>query len=442
MNSFDKVFCHARVFLKTGLYDCDVAIKDGKIAKISKLTAQEKSQSAQLIDCQGLTILPGIIDDQVHFRDPGLTHKEDFSSGSRAAALGGITTFLDMPNTSPSTSTIALAQEKLAIAAEKSFVNYGIYIGATKDNIEELKACEKIPGIVGIKIFFGSSTGNLLLNDIDAIRRIFQECHLPIAIHSEDETVLQNNIKIKEMAKSALEHPRWRDVESALSSTLKLVNLARECQRRIHILHITTSEEIELLARHKDLISVEVTPQHLCLSSPECYEKLGTLAQMNPPIREKHHQMALWQGIKNGVVDVLGSDHAPHTLEEKNKGYPNSPSGMPGVQTMLPIMLNFVSQNKLSLFSMVRLLSENPARIFGLHGKGELYVGADADLTIVDLQKKWIITPSQMAYKCGWTPFTGMEIQGMPLFTVVNGEVIMRESEIVGQLKGKAVWNQ
>lgn len=404
----------------------DVLIENGVIVEVG----QVRRSASQVIEAEGLHVLPGIMDSQVHFREPGLTHKEDIESGSKCAALGGVTSFFEMPNTNPSTTTISALQHKIDIAQRRSRVNFGFFIGATDSNLEELIASQSIEHCVGIKIFLGSSTGSLLLNDQKKLREIFLKTKCPIAIHSENEDVLLRRMEIKNSATSAVSHPDWRNVESALSSTKMIVGLARETNRKIHILHISSKEEIEFLTAHKDLVTVEVLPQHLTLFSPDCYERLGNFAQMNPPIRTKDHQDGLWQGVLNEVVDVIGSDHAPHTIEEKERPYPHSPSGMPGVQTMVPIMLNHVNEGRLSLERFVHMASTRPAQIYGKN-KGRIGVGADGDLTIVSMNKNHTITNGEQATKSGWTPFAGKVVKGMPVYTIVMGHLVMANGQLL-----------
>ena len=376
------------VYSSKGSRSVDVFIKDGKIAKVGEnLAADELYKDVQKYDASGKYVLPGVIDSQVHFREPGLTHKEGIETGSRSAALGGITTFFEMPNTSPSTTTDLRIKEKVDIAKKKSYTNFGFFMGATGDNLDELKKIPEVEGCCGIKIFLGSSTGSLLLYDKDKLFEIFKNTTSPIAVHSENEEMLNARKHIRDAATTAHDHPVWRSEEVAFSSTKMVVELAESAERKIHVLHISSKKEIEYLADHKKYISVEVLPQHLTLTAPECYDELGTYAQMNPPIRGIEHKEALWQGIANGTVDVIGSDHAPHTKEEKDQGYPKSPSGMPGTQTIFPVMLNHVSDGKLTLEKLIELMCETPAKMYGMN-KGFVEAGKDADFTIVDPEKE------------------------------------------------------
>jgi len=421
---------NAQVWSGKGDVRADVLVDGGKIVALG--TSLETSYSdVEAIDLSGKWLFPGVIDSQVHFREPGLIHKEDIATGSKAALLGGVTTFLEMPNTTPPTTSIAALGEKLAIAQKTSYVNYGFFIGATADNLHELKEARHQEGCCGIKIFLGSSTGDLLLYDEFVLREIFLQTDLPISIHSEDEERLRERVHLRDQGRHPEDHLVWRDEEVALRSTKMIVELARRCQRKIHMLHISSKSEIEFLDWHKDIVTVEVTPQHLTLAAPECYNDLGSLAQMNPPIRSAEHREALWQGVKKEVVDVIGSDHAPHTLEEKSKPYPASPSGMPGVQTLLPVMLHHLDQGRLSVPHLVSLLCERPAQIFSLANKGYIRPGYDADITIVDPCAEYVITHASMASKTGWTPYDGLKVKGGVWGVIVGGEVAMMDGKVV-----------
>lgn len=423
----DLIIQDAHCVLPEGIQVLDVGVSAGKIATLGDL----KTQSApQIIHGRGRYLIPGVIDSQVHFREPGATHKEDLETGSRGALLGGVTTFLEMPNTNPPTVNAQRIAEKVELAKQKCGAHFGFFMGATAHNLEDLKQAKDLPHCCGIKIFLGSSTGDLLLHDEKVLEKIFSQTEGVIAIHSEDESLLQKNLPIYQNATSPQDHPKWRSVEVALRSTERIISLARAAERKIHILHISTQEEMEFLAEHKDICTVEVTPQHLTLKAPECYEKWGTYAQMNPPIREKRHQKALWKGIAQGTVDIIGSDHAPHTRQEKEVGYPGAPSGIPGVQTTLPIMLNHRAEGKISLEKIVELLCSNPAKLYSLSRKGAIRVGFDADLTLLDLEKKVTLTHAMMATRSGYTPFHGTTVCGFPTHTVVGGKIAMENQKL------------
>lgn len=405
----------------------DIAVRGGKIAAIGDVG----SKAAAIIDCKGLHILPGVIDTQVHFREPGNEHKEDLRTGTMAAAAGGVTAIFEMPNTSPLTTTPEAMADKMIRAAGRSFVDYAFYMGGTADNAVNLAEWENMPGVCGIKIFMGASTGALLSATDDEVDAILRHGKRVVAIHAEDEMMMNENKKtILGDSHDVSMHPKWRSAESCLSATKRVLNLARAARRRIHVLHITTAQEMELLAQNRDIASVEVLPNHLTLLAPECYERLGAFAQQNPPIREKDHQDALWRAIREGVVDIIGSDHAPHTREEKGKEYPATPSGTPGVQTLVPVMLNHVNEGRLTLERFVDLVCSGPQRIHQVANKGRIARGYDADFTVVDMRARKTIANAQQKSKCGWTPFDGMKVTGWPVMTVVRGHVVMRDGDI------------
>jgi dihydroorotase len=423
-------------FLKMETVKLDVGIKDSKIVAINSTLIADTQET---IDLQGLNLLPGVIDSQVHFREPGLTHKEDLETGTRAAVLGGVTAVFEMPNTTPSTTTRESFQEKLNLAANRAHCDYAFYMGAANDNAEKLSELELLPHCSGVKIFLGASFGNLLVDQDDVFERVVKNGRRRLTIHSEDEQRLKERKIIALEAGNVSVHHLWRDEESALISTKKSVQLAKKYNRPIHILHVSSAEEMEYLSGHKDIATVEILPQFLTLSAPECYERLGTLAQQNPPIRDKRHLEFLWKAVTNNTVDVIGSDHAPHTLEEKAKPYPQSPSGFPGVQTLVPIMLDHVAKGRISLEHFVKLVTENPRKVFGVKNKGRIEIGYDADFTVVDLKKEKVITNKWIASKCGYTPFDGMRVRGWPVITIVRGQIVMREDQVINPHKGKAV---
>jgi dihydroorotase len=419
----------------SGLVEADIAIADGKIAAIGRIDLPADT----VLDAKGLHVLPGVIDSQVHFREPGLTHKEDLATGTAGAALGGVTAIFEMPNTNPNTATAEALAEKLSLAEARVRCDVAFFVGATTENAETLGELERLPGAAGIKIFMGSSTGTLLVADDETLLRALGNGTRRVAIHSEDEYRLrERHALVKDGADPAM-HPVWRDVETATRATQRVMKLARQAKRRVHILHVTTAEEVPILAANKDLVTMEVTPQHLTLAAPDCYRELGAFAQMNPPIREMRHREALWQAVRDGIVDVIGSDHAPHTKDEKARPYPQSPSGMPGVQTLLPLMLDHMNAGRLTLERLVDLTSAGPARIYNVAGKGRIAVGYDGDLSIVDLKAKRTIESKQQATRCGWTPFDGRSVTGWPKATVVRGHVVMRDDELIGRPIGRPV---
>jgi dihydroorotase len=412
----------------------DVGLRDGRIAEIGDLS---RADAGERVDCRGLHILPGVIDTQVHFREPGLAHKEDLESGSRSAVLGGVTAVFEMPNTTPLTTGEAELADKVARGTGRMHCDFAFWVGGTHENASDLGALERLPGAAGVKVFMGSSTGSLLVADDDGVAAVLSHTRRRAAFHSEDEERL-NARKHLRVTGDPSSHPVWRDEETALRSTQRLLRIAREKRALIHVLHVTTAEEIALLSQHKDLASVEVTPNHLTLDD-EAYKRIGTLAQMNPPVRAARHRAALWEGLRQGVVDVIGSDHAPHTLEEKAQPYPNSPSGMTGVQTLVPLLLDAVNAGKLTLARFIDLTSAGPLRLFGMAGKGRVARGYDADLTIVDLKRRQTITNQWIASRVGWTPFDGMTVTGWPVGTYVRGAKVMWEGELVTPSTGRPI---
>ena len=412
----------------------DLAIAEGRIVGLGDIG---EFAAAGTLDCKGLHILPGVIDSQVHLREPGLEHKEDLESGGRAAVMGGVTSVFEMPNTKPLTVTEAALADKVRRATNRMYCDFAFYMGGTMENVNHLADFEKLPGCAGIKVFMGSSTGELLVEDDEGVARILAQSNRRAAFHSEDEFRLRQRLG-EQIPGDAASHPIWRDAEAARLCTERLIRIARKQRKRIHVLHVSTAEEMPLLAAAKDVATVEVTPHHLTLSSDD-YARLGTLLQMNPPVRSKDHQRAIWQALQSGIVDILGSDHAPHTLDEKSKPYPNSPSGMPGVQTLVPVMLDHVNKGRLTLERFVDLTSHGPARIFGIARKGRIAEGYDADLTIVDLKNKRRIENKWIESKCGWTPYDGYEVTGWPQGTFVRGRKVMWEDQILDKPEGQPI---
>lgn len=435
---YDILFTNGTCVLPAGIHDCDIALNDGRIAAIGSL---EQASAEERIDCSGLHILPGVIDSQVHFREPGMDHKETLRDGMRAAAAGGVTSIFEMPNTNPLTTGPDALQDKLDRAAAAPSVNYAFYFGGTAENAANLSEWENLAGVCGIKIFMGASTGHLLSETDDKVDAVLRHGRRVVAAHAEDEAIMRDNRAtiIDEDGDEVTKHPQWRSVESCLSATQRLVRIARAHGRPVHVLHITTAEEMSFLARNKDIASVEVLANHLTLHAPECYETLGTRAQQNPPIRDKTHQDALWRAIADGTVDILASDHAPHTWNEKDTQYPHSPSGTPGVQTLLPVMLNHVNEGRLSLMRLVDLLCHGPQRIHRIARKGRLAVGYDADLSIVDLKARHTIRNAHQYSRSGWTPYDGMQVTGKPVITVINGQQAMRDGALTGIENGRRI---
>ncbi len=433
-DSFDLVVAGGTTATPSGLVRADVGVRGGRIAALGEL---KNAKAAERIDAAGLHVLPGVIDTQVHFREPGNEHKEDLNTGTAGAVLGGVTCIFEMPNTKPPTLTEAALNDKLKRAEGRAWCDHAFFVGASASNVDSLADLELLPGCCGVKIFMGSSTGGLLVEDDATLERVLVSGYRRVAVHAEDEPRLKERKAIAENAKHPRAHPEWRDAESALIATRRLMALAEKTRRRVHVLHVTTAEEMALLAEHKTVATVEVTPQHLTLCGPDCYERLGTKAQMNPPIRDERHRAALWQAISDGVVDVIGSDHAPHTEEEKAQEYPKSPSGMPGVQTLLPLLLDHCAAGRLTLERVIDLTSSGPARIYGIAGKGRIALGYDADLTLVDLKAQREITDADTASRCGWTPFAGMKVKGWPMATILRGNIVMRDDELINDPLGQ-----
>ena len=433
--SYDLIVRGGEVVNHAGRARADIGVRDGRIVEIGDLG---QAAAGEAFDASGLTVLPGVIDTQVHFREPGLEWKEDLETGSRAAVMGGVVATFEMPNTQPNTTDAAALEDKLARARGRMHCDHAFYVGGTHENAHALGELERLPGCCGIKVFMGASTGTLLVADDAGVADVLRHVSRRATFHSEDEYRL---VERRSLAREGdwTSHPEVRDAESAIRSTRRLCGLARQLGKRIHVLHVSTAEEAEYLAGQKDVATVEFTPQHLTLEGPEAYVRLKGLAQMNPPIRDARHVAGLWRGLAQGVADVLGSDHAPHTLEEKARPYPASPSGMPGVQTLLPVMLTHVAAGRLSLERLVDLTSAGAQRVFGIAGKGRLAVGYDADLTVVDLKARRTLRHADMASRSGWTPFDGLEVTGWPIATIVRGRIVMREDEVVAPHLGKPV---
>ena len=430
----DLIIKNGSCYIDKDLKGQDIAVKDGKIIEIGKINAETK----ETFDAKNLIVLPGCIDTQTHFREPGSTDTEDLNSGSRAAIVGGITGVFEMPNTNPPTSNKIEFQKKLDLAKNRMYCNYAFYFGATADNASDLADLKNLEGCCGVKLFAGSSTGNLLVAKEDDIEKVFKNTSKVVSVHSEDEEVLNKNKKLIKNG-DVHSHPVWRSEECAISSTRRIVKIAERYKKKAHILHVTTKQEVDFLSQHKADITFEITPQHLTIYAPDCYDKLGSYAQMNPPIRDKSHYDRLWYAIKNNYNDTIGSDHAPHLKKNKEKTYPNSPSGMPGVQTLMPVMLNHINEGKLTLEQLINFVCENPVKIFGIKNKGFIKEGYDADFTIVDMNKKIIIKNEKIESKCGWSPFHDFEFKGTPVAAIIAGQIKMREGKIIGDPTGKPI---
>ncbi len=426
---------HARVLLPDETFQSvDVLLSDGKIAQIG---AEFSLEADRIIEADGLTLLPGVIDPQVHFREPGLEHKEDLATASSACAKGGVTSFLEMPNTRPLTITQETLDDKLARSAEKCRVNYGFFIGATADNLEVLN---QVNPVCGIKIFMGSSHGALLVDDEAVTERIFANGSRLIAVHAENQArIRQRREEFAPRYGEPAIHSEIQDAQAAMLATQLALKLSKKYQRRLHILHLSTGDEAELLRQDKPAwVTAEVTPQHLLLNT-EAYGKIGTLAQMNPPLRSAQDNAVLWQALLDGVIDFIATDHAPHTLEEKSKPYPNSPSGMPGVETSLPVMLTQAAQGRCSVAQVSHWMSTAVAKAYQIPNKGAIAPGYDADLVLVDLESYRPVTREDLLTKCGWSPFEGWELTGWPVVTIVGGQVVYENGQVDSEVRGQAL---
>ncbi|MDH3591845.1 MAG: dihydroorotase [Planctomycetota bacterium] len=417
-----------------GVATRDLFVSDGRFCEAAP-------EGATVIDAAGKLVFPGLIDTQVHFREPGLTHKEDLASGSLAAVAGGVTTFFEMPNTKPATTTPDALEDKLQRAAGRAWADHAFFIGATAENADRLDDWEHLPGCCGVKIFMGSSTGSLLVDDAAVVERILRGGQRPVAVHAEDEARLRERYAAVEVGSPYNIHPEVRDPQAALIATTRLLDLAEKTGRRVHVLHISTADEIALLRARdlKGLVTAEATPNHLFLEAPDCYNRFGSRAQMNPPVRDAHHRDAIRQGVVDGVITCIGSDHAPHTLEEKDKPYPTCPSGIPGVQTTLGLMLTAVRDGWLSLQDVARLTAAAPAAIYEIRNKGAIAAGHDADLTIVDPEITQPLPEQWLRSRAGYSPFCGVELAGWPVVTILRGEVVYRDHEPVGDPIGAPV---
>ncbi len=431
----DLIIKNGECYIDGKITKTNIGIQNGKISIIGDLNNE---QSKETVDASNLLVLPGCMDTQVHFREPGSTNAEDLHTGSKAAIAGGITSVFEMPNTNPPTANMKEFNNKLNLAKNRMYSNYAFYFGATPDNSLDLAKLKGLDGCCGVKLFAGSSTGNLLVDKEEDIEKVFQNTSKIVAVHSEDEQII--NLRKKLIEKGNVHtHPVWRNEECAMSSTRRIVRIAKRLNKKAHILHVTTKEEVDFLSQNKGNITFEITPQHLTIYAPDCYDKLGTFAQMNPPLRDKSHYHRLWYAIRNNYNDTIGSDHAPHLKENKLKEYPQSPSGMPGVQTLLPVMLNHVNDKKLTLDQLIKLLCENPVSVFGIKNKGFIKKDYDADFTIIDMNRNIEIKNKNIHSKCGWSPFDGYKFKGSPVYTIINGDIKMKEDEIIGDPTGKPI---
>lgn len=423
---YDLIIKNGTLLTPNGRVKANVAVLGGKIHDIGDLSG---AKSKETVDAKGQFVLPGLVDTQVHFREPGNEHKENLEAGTKGAALGGVTGVFEMPNTKPSTTTPEALQDKLDRMQGRAWCNYAFYVGGTPEKAKDWHMLEDLPGCCGIKIFMGASTGDLLVEEDEAIERILEKTQRRVSVHSEDNYRLKERFDLAKEGAHPKYHEIWRDKISAIRSTERLLAIARRTGAKVNVLHITTAEELEILSQNKDIATVEVLPQHLTFSS-EDYETLGSRIQMNPPIRDAKNREKIWQAIDKGIVDVIASDHAPHTLEEKAKPYPESPSGMPGVQTIVPILLNHANEGRITLERIVDCMASCLSRIWGVKNKGRIAVGYDADFTIVDVNKEHTFDDSEMANVSGWTPYHGRKNKGMPTHTIIAGHIIMKNGEL------------
>ena len=425
----------ARILLPDGEFLLgDVQICDGKIVKVAAEIVE--SGDDREIDATGLTLLPGVIDPQVHFREPGLEHKEDLFTASCACAKGGVTSFLEMPNTRPLTTTQAALDDKLRRASEKCLVNYGFFIGATAEILPDLLNANPTPGI---KVFMGSMHGDLLMDDAANLEAVFAKGDRLIAVHAEDQVRINQRRQEFAGVTDIAVHSQIQDNQAALLATQLAVKLSQKYQRRLHILHLSTGEEAEFLRESKpSWVTAEVTPQHLLLNT-SAYETIGSFAQMNPPLREPRDNEILWQALRDGVIDFIATDHAPHTLAEKAQTYPNTPSGMPGVETSLPLMLTQAVEGRCTVAQVANWMSTAVAKAYKIPNKGKITLGFDADLVLVDLEKYRPVVREEMASKCGWSPFEGWNLTGWPVVTIVGGKVVFENGKLDTNVRGEAL---
>lgn len=408
----------------------DLLVKGEIIDMIGQIPGAKIPSDVQVVDASGMLLIPGVIDDQVHFREPGLTHKGDISTESRAAAAGGLTSFMDMPNTLPQTVTNSLLKEKLETAALNSFVNYSFYIGATNDNLDELLKADP-SDVCGIKLFMGSSTGNMLVDNETTLRELFSKAHLPVACHCESEPVIRKNIEIYRQKYGedvpVSMHPYIRSREACFLSSSYAVSLAQQYNTRLHILHLSTADEMKLFRNDMPLsqkrITGEVCVHHLFFDESS-YQEKGSFVKWNPAIKTRFDREALIEGTVNDLIDVVATDHAPHTLEEKSNSYFKAPSGGPLVQHSLVAMLELWHNNVISVEKVVEKMCHNPAILFNIKKRGFIREGYKADLCLVNPDSQWTVSKENILYKCGWSPFEGMTFSSKVIMTIVNGTIV------------------
>jgi len=433
---YDLILRGGSCVLPWGTVPADIGVIDGRIAAIG---AAREATADQVLDVTHLHVLPGLIDPHVHLRDPGDPAIESIATGTRAAVLGGITTVFDMPNTSPAITDAATVAWKQAYIPQHAYCDMGFYVGATKGNAAALAGLETQAGVCAVKVFAGSSTGDLLVEDDASIEAVLRHGHRRVAFHSEDEYRLQARRGLFHDGDPYASHMEWRDVECARLGTERILALAERTGRPVHILHVSTAEELDLLRQHRRLATVELLVNHLTQWAPEVYERLGGYAVMNPPLRDRRHTEAAWAAVADGTADTIGSDHAPHPRAAKERPWPAVAAGLTGVQTLVPVMLDHVAAGRLTLERMVDLMAAGPARVYGLACKGRICAGYDADFTVVDVAARRTITNDWIASPCGWTPFDGMTVTGWPVMTIVRGSVVMRNDRVDGAPEGRLV---
>jgi dihydroorotase len=430
----DLLIRNGTVVLPWGLEPADIGVTHGVVTTLAPGSAAE---AAEVIDATGLHVLPGLIDAHTHLRDPAQAAVESIPSGTRAAVLGGLCAVFDMPNGNPSITTAERLAVKKDFASTRSWCDLGLYVGAARGTIEDLAALELADGVCAVKVFAGSSTGDLLIEDDETLERVMRSGRRRVAYHSEDEYRLRDRKPLFHEGMPYATHAEWRDVEAAFLGTRRLMALARKTGRPAHILHVSTAEELDYLQDYRDIATVEVLLNHLTQWAPDAYDRLGPYAVMNPPIRDARHKEAAWAAVRDGMVDVVGSDHAPHARAAKEKPWPLCAAGLTGVQTIVPVMLDHVSAGRLSLMRLADLMCAGPARVYGVRGKGRIARGYDADFTLVDMGRRRVIEDSWIASPCGWTPFAGMAVQGWPVATIIRGRTVMRDDEVLGEPMGR-----
>jgi dihydroorotase len=433
----DLLIHGGRTVSHAGPTPSDVLIRDGRIAAVGpNLPAPE---GVVRLDAAGKLVLPGMIDPQVHFREPGLERKEDLESGSRAAVAGGVTSFMEMPNTKPATVTREAIEDKLARAHDRAWGDHAFFVGATADNADHLGELESLPGCAGVKMFMGSSTGGLLVRDDATVERVLRSGSKRVTVHSEDEDILEANYKALGRGVPVTEHPNVRSIEAAVRCTTRLLNLAEKTGRPVHVLHISTAEEVDLFVERDlgELVTFEVTPNHVFLHAPDCYEQHGSWAQMNPPVRDARHRDRLREALATGLAACIGSDHAPHTADEKAHPYPQSPSGIPGVQTTLALMLTAIRDGWLQWTDLLRLCNEGPRRVYGIERKGLLEPGVDGDVVLIDPDRTGPLEAGWLESRSPCNPFVGRELAGLPVTTVLRGQVVYDGGRTVGAAGGR-----